>query len=252
MNEAVHSNQREIRPARRLILLPGMDGMGELFSDFLKALPEWIAPAVVRYPAHTCLSYEELLPIVRSALPASDPFFVLAESFSTPLAVELAADPPANMQGLVIIAGFITPPIGGIQRWFLAAMAPLLFRMPLPAFWIRRLLLGPDAPPHLVGGVHLAIESVSPAVLSHRLRAILACDETRRSARVSIPVLYIRPDKDRLVSHKAFRDFCYAIPGAAVETIAGPHLILQREPRAAADVMVAFVDRILRFRATSS
>jgi len=81
---------------------------------------------------------------------------------------------------------------------------------------------------------------------------VLACNETERAARVSIPVLYIRPKDDRLVNDEAFRAVYSAMPGAAVETIAGPHLILQREPQAAADAMVAFLDRILRPPATSS
>jgi len=36
---------------RRLVLLPGMDGTGELFADFVEALPDAFDGRVVRYHA---------------------------------------------------------------------------------------------------------------------------------------------------------------------------------------------------------
>ena len=77
-----------------LLLLPGMDGTGELFAEFVKLLPSWIEPRVVSYPRDRRLSYDQLLPILESALPSNKPFVILAESFSTPLAVRFAAESP--------------------------------------------------------------------------------------------------------------------------------------------------------------
>ena len=85
----------------KLILLPGMDGTGELFADFVKALPN-LEIEVMRYPTDRHLSYEQLVPIVRSGISASEPFVFVAESFSTPLAIKLAADNPSNLKGVVI------------------------------------------------------------------------------------------------------------------------------------------------------
>jgi len=99
-----------------LILLPGMDGTGELFERFLNVLPAWIHPKVVRYPSCQALSYTDLLALVRSTLPASEPFVVLAESFSTPIAIRLAAEGPPNLKALIICAGFIESPVRGVVR----------------------------------------------------------------------------------------------------------------------------------------
>ena len=63
-----------------LLLLPGMDGTGELFADFVKLLPSWIEPHVVSYPRDQRLSYDQLLPILESALPSNESFVMLAES----------------------------------------------------------------------------------------------------------------------------------------------------------------------------
>ncbi len=43
----------------RLVLLPGMDGTGELFDPFIAALHGIISTSVVRYPAHLA-RYEAL------------------------------------------------------------------------------------------------------------------------------------------------------------------------------------------------
>ena len=95
----------------RLVLLPGMDGTGELFADFLTALPSWIVPEVIRYPTDRNLSYAQLQAELRPVLSRSGPFVLLAESFSSPLAVRLAADAPSGLRGLVLCAGFVCPPV---------------------------------------------------------------------------------------------------------------------------------------------
>ena len=44
----------------KLLLLPGVDGTGELFGDFVKMLPGWIKPHIVRYPRDQRLLYDQL------------------------------------------------------------------------------------------------------------------------------------------------------------------------------------------------
>ena len=83
----------------KLVLLPGMDGTAELFSEFIAALPEPFETVTVRYPAERPLSYSELANFVRAACPVSEPYMLVAESFSTPLAIQYAATNPANLGG---------------------------------------------------------------------------------------------------------------------------------------------------------
>jgi hypothetical protein len=71
----------------KLVLLPGMDGTGELFSEFAAALAGEFEIATVRYPTEQSLSYSELEGFVRAACPTSEPFVLLAESYSTPAAI---------------------------------------------------------------------------------------------------------------------------------------------------------------------
>ena len=64
--------------ARHLVLLPGIHGKGQLFEDFIAALPNTLVTAVVAYPATRFLSYGELRPYVGAPVPKAEPFVLLA------------------------------------------------------------------------------------------------------------------------------------------------------------------------------
>ena len=74
-----------------LLLLPGMDGTGDLFDAFVAALPATLDVVTVRYPAREPLGYAELQALARAAMPEKGPFVILGESFSGPIAISLAA-----------------------------------------------------------------------------------------------------------------------------------------------------------------
>jgi pimeloyl-[acyl-carrier protein] methyl ester esterase len=145
----------------QLILLPGMDGTGELFADLIKELPGEIETQIVQYPTDRCLAYSQLAPLVRSVAPASAAFVLIAESFSTPLSIQYAATKPPNLRGVVICAGFVTNPAQGWLLQVCSLLSPIFFRLPLPEFVVRRFLVGQDAPSSLVVAVRDAVSSVS-------------------------------------------------------------------------------------------
>ena len=93
------------------MLLPGLDGTGELFLDFLAALPELWTATIVTYPTDRFLRYSDLRPYVGAAVPQLEPFVLVAESFSTPLAVWYAATAPPNLTAVVICTGFVGNPV---------------------------------------------------------------------------------------------------------------------------------------------
>jgi pimeloyl-[acyl-carrier protein] methyl ester esterase len=228
----------------RLVLLPGMDGTGTLFADFVRALPNLFETEVVRYPFDKSLSYAELMNLVQAAAPASEPFVILAESFSTPLAVQYAATHPPNLKGLVLCAGFVSSPVRGWRRFACSLLAPIAFRFPPSRLLAELFLVGRDAPRSLVTAVRSAISSAHPKVLSDRLRGILACDVREAFDRITAPILYIQAQQDRLVHSPCLEEIRHIKPHVEVSTIAGPHLILQREPQKAAAVVARFVQTL--------
>jgi pimeloyl-[acyl-carrier protein] methyl ester esterase len=224
----------------KLVLLPGLDGTGELFSEFVAALAGEFETATLRYPTEQCLSYAELEDFVRAACPISGPFMLLAESFSTPLAIQYAASNPESPEGLVLCAGFATSPVRGWRRLLGWLLSPLVFRVPLPDLAAKLWLVGPDASPSLLAAVWSAVSSVRSKVLAARLRVVLGCDVRTELGRVAAPILYIRAKQDRFVSASCLEELRRIKPQMSVAALEGPHLLLQREPRRAAEVVAAF------------
>jgi pimeloyl-[acyl-carrier protein] methyl ester esterase len=231
----------------KLILLPGMDGTGELFADFIKALSVGSEAEVMRYPADRFLSYDQLISLIsltQSALSASEPFVVVAESFSTPLAAQLAATNPPNLKGIVLCAGFVTSPLRGWLRFLCLFLAPALFNVSLPEFVVRYWLAGPNVSPRLIAAVQTAISSVKPAVLSARLRAVLECDARAELEKIAVPILYLQAEQDRVVNTSCLEEIRRIKPEIAVSVFSGPHLLLQREPQNTADCVADFVRQL--------
>jgi pimeloyl-ACP methyl ester carboxylesterase len=232
----------------RLVLLPGLDGTGELFKPFLNAIGSSWTTTTVRYPNHIILSYDELMAYVGSAIPSSEPFVLLAESFSTPLAIRCAARNPPNLKALVICAGFVCSPVTGLRRFAASHLAMHLIRLGqlnfLSSFWLKLLLVGQRAAPSLLDEIRVAISSVRPEVLSARLRAILCCDVRPVLGQIRVPILYIQAGGDRLIPPGHLKEIRRIQPGAEPAIIDGPHLILQREPRRVAELVERFLRQL--------
>ena len=120
-----------------LVLLPGMDGTGIFFEDFAAALQPEFKPIIVRYPNDPSLGYTELEAVARAALPRDEPFLVLGESFSGPIAISIAASNPAGLLGLVLCVTFARNP---------HPLLPLVTAIlkPLPAWRVPRFIQQPN------------------------------------------------------------------------------------------------------------
>ena len=228
-------------PSTTLILLPGLDGTGNLFANFVSALTPSLDTRIVRYPTDRLLSYADLFTFVVDAVPQTQPFVLLAESFSTPLAVRLAATNPASLKGLVICAGFIGNPVRGWLRHMKILAHPYFFRIPPPRFVIEYFLIGAHAPRELRDDVRRTLRSVSPEVVALRVQAVMACDASEQLVRVRVPTLYLQAEQDRLVRKSSFQEIQELKPDTVLGSIAAPHFVLQREPRKAADLIAHFV-----------
>ena len=227
----------------KLLLLPGMDGTGLLFEPFLEALPVWLKPQVVASPAHEPLGYAELLSVVRSACPLLEEFVVLAESFSGPLAILLAASQPPGLRGAILCASFIRCPLRTPFRWLAAAALPIMFRLaPLwPARWA---LLGRHETVRLRQSFATALASVSSEALAARARAVASVDVTVELRMCQVPLLYLAGRQDRVVPVRCLRAIQQERPDTQVVELPGPHLLLPTLPAQAAHEVGQFIERI--------
>ena len=222
-----------------LVLLPGLDGTGKLFANFLKALDFSLIAQVVPYPPDVPLSYDELEPLVRAALPTRQPFVLLGESFSGPIAIRIAARPPPGLKGLILCVTFASNPFPNLA-WArrLAAFLPL---KSLPR-WIRApLMWGSTSPSKAPRQSERAMAGVATAVVRRRIAELLAVDETAALSQISVPTLELCAARDRVVSKSATMRIMHGIGHARRVDIDGPHLLLQTCPQECAAAVLAFM-----------
>ena len=224
----------------KLVLLPGLDGTGQLFRPLLAALPRDLRPTVIGYPPAQPLALADLASFVTKKLPP-EKVILLAESFSGLVALALLVSAPSRFRGVVFVGAFAEPP-----RPLLLRLAPLASRgaglmRSAPAFLLRQFCLGSDATAADLNMLREALAVVSPDVLAQRLQLI----GTRHSfgkAPFEVPAYYIRARQDRLVPASAADWFQKRFKQCEVEDIDGPHLLLQVRAREGA----AALQRIMR------
>jgi pimeloyl-ACP methyl ester carboxylesterase len=222
------------------ILLPGLDGTGILFAPFLRALPPGIEPVVVVYPADRTCSADELVGIVLAHLPQSEPCVLIAESFSGPIALKAASRHVMPPAAVVLCASFAQCPKPRVLIATLKSCGTALTRMRPPRWLVRRYLLG-DAAEEVVALFYHALGGVSPRVLAHRFSVLLEFDGGFAPLALKSPLLYLQAGGDRLVKPRNFEIVQRRYPGAHLERIASPHLILQVQPQASVQAISEFL-----------
>jgi pimeloyl-ACP methyl ester carboxylesterase len=236
-------SHRTIVSIMHLLLLPGMDGTGILFQPLVRELPPWITPVVVNYPADQPLSYAELLPLVRDAVPANGEFLVLGESFSGPLAVMLAATRPPKLRGVILSGSFVRSPLPPLLARLAARAQGWWFRV-TPSPLVRWLLLGRRPSREARELFDTALSRVTTAVLAARARAIAAVDATRELQACTVPLLYLLATHDRVVRPPSLKWIQQNHPQVEVATISAPHLLLETAPADAARSIADFAARV--------
>jgi pimeloyl-[acyl-carrier protein] methyl ester esterase len=219
-----------------------LDGTGDLFADFLPELPQTLNVIIAAYPPQRFLPYSELVSWLGGLVPKGGRFALLAESYGTPLAVKFAATHPPNLTGIILCAGFVSNPA---RRWGMLAKFlthSLFFRFRPPDFILKYFVVGSHAPDGLKLAVQRAVRSVSAEVLAERARAVISCDAKQEIRQVNVPLLYLQATEDRLVGRESLDEIRRLHPETISISVRAPHLLLQREPHAAAEAITRFLD----------
>ncbi len=225
----------ELKP--KIILLPGLDGTGDLFRPLLKSLPKGLDVQVINYPLFQKLSYLELVSHVVSQLPQT-PFILVGESFSGAIAHQIVLQQPANLKGVVFLVSFLQTP-----RSFLLGLASLLplslmMKIPMPDFLLKRFLFSCGAGKELNSLFRASLKRVSPQVLAFRLHELRRMPQImQKQGNVDVKALYIRADDDWLVPWACIQDFRICYNNLKIVTVSAGHLVAQGRPQPVADVI---------------
>ena len=224
-----------------LVLLPGLDGTGDLFAPVVDALGPNVPTQIVRYPLSDASDYATCKAIARDALPTDPPYVLLGESFSGPIAVSIAAAAPPGLRGLILCSTFARNP-----QPYLRPLRPLLSILPVHSapLWVSRfLILGKFATPALRKLHQQTLAHLPPTTVRERLRAILECDVSVALTNVRVPVLCLTAKHDRLIPSAAAHLIHHHVPAATIVEIDAPHFLLQCRPSDAADAIRTFLQQ---------
>jgi pimeloyl-[acyl-carrier protein] methyl ester esterase len=225
-----------------IVLLPGLDGMGELFAPFVNALGPQTDAIVVSYPADQALDYQALEHFARTHLPVGRSYFLLGESFSGPIAIALAASRPEGLIGLVLCATFARNPHPYFSPFkALIRLLPLKSKLRGLISWF---MFGKFADRQTLSVLERSLERVSLAALRMRLCSVLDVDYSARLAQMNVPILYLLATDDRIVFGRSCRHIARLLPAVTVVPLEGPHLLLQARPDVTAQMVGQFMRRV--------
>jgi pimeloyl-[acyl-carrier protein] methyl ester esterase len=222
-----------------LLLLPGMDGTGVLLAELKARLLRRRRVEVLSHPADPTLGYDALTALVMERLPG-ERCVVLGESFSGPIAIEVAAREPQRIAGLVLAASFARSPLPAFLRLLAGRLDPKW----TPRWAIEAALLGGSGTPALKASLRKVMATLPPEVIRRRTAEIAGVDKRERLRRVACPILCLVGSRDRLVGRRCADEIAKAHPGCTVRVLDAPHMLLQTQAGPAADAIDAFCDRV--------
>jgi len=220
------------------VILPGLDGTGLLTEEFAAGDWKGLAVQVMPIPIEGPQDYPSLAKRLAADLPPG-PLILLGESFSSPLALLLAARERQRVIALVLAGGFCSSPVSPALS--LIPVRPLFLIRP-PTTILRKFLAGADASKALIQRMSQAIRSVSSGTLTERVRVILALQEKDCPAPEGVPTLLLQARQDAMISWETQSRLERHFVEPTVIWIDSPHLLLATRPEACREAVLGFLE----------
>ncbi len=224
--------------ALAIVLLPGLDGTGELLKGLSEQLAGHRPVELFDYPLDRQMSYAELVTYVVKRAP-NRRFVILGESFSGPIAIEIAETDP-RVSGLVLAGSFARHPLP-------AQLAPLAWA--LDVRWVPRrivaaALMGLRAAPEIEAQLNGVLAKVPREIVRARLHEALRVDKRDQLRRTKCPLLCLHGRQDRLVRKKSVDEITDARPDGEVHWLDAPHMLLTTHAATAAGIINQFCSEL--------
>jgi len=222
----------------KIILLPGLDGTGMLFKEMLKALPNALTIQVICLDELEGNSYANKAQYLANSLSSSE-LFIVAESYSGPLAYALCNILGSKVKQLVLLASFISAP-SLLSRF--AHLIPVFALKPskLNIWLLNKVGFASSANKNQVSDVFKSISFANKTKLKNRLHNISRLSKPKNLH--ATPVVYIKPTNDLLVNSRAVDDVKSVFSNTKVVTINGGHFIAQTHSIECANIIKRAID----------
>lgn len=232
---------RENEMPIKALLLPGLDGTGKLLDDFAQAAPSKMICEIVRYEKHFT-TLDDFVTVAALKLRTETKTVVIAESFSGPIATQLASRFPERIAAIVFAASFVEPPYGSLLRLIRAfpklalnnlisdnltsdnlTFGNLIFRRWL----VKHCCLNGVQDKSLIDKALTVVESLDADVIRRRVALLSRVESVSSSA---IPVLDFQATHDRALSRTATTSVAQTFPNATTVKFDAPHFLLLAQP----------------------
>ncbi len=215
----------------KIVLLPGLDGTGKLFTPLIEELDSSIEIQIINYDTQKKQSYQELFNYVMDNLP-SDNFILVAESFSGFIAYQIGLKKLDNLKHIVLVATFLQNP-----RPILLKLIPnsYILSLSIPKIVIKMFFLGFSTNNKTIELFQETIKTVSHEVLYFRLQEIKNLKLIKK--KIKTPMTYIQANDDQLVLKRSLKDWENISHTLKVHHVDGKHFILQSNPKRCAKII---------------
>lgn len=220
-----------------LVLLPGMDGTGELFEPFTDILPSSVNALVIPLLQEIGASYQAQARYVASKI--HGPSIIVAESYSGMVALALVKEFPEKVEKIVFVASFLSSP-SRLSKLAGNIPQPIIKLAKEPNWLLEKLLFGRGDKQYLRQKFKQVMSSISPALIQFRLRQISSIGAPEVES--TVPSLYLLANQDILVSKSVVAIFIDTFKNVIVNELDGTHFLLQTNPKGAWRAIQAFVE----------
>ncbi|WP_394239062.1 alpha/beta fold hydrolase [Pseudomonas anguilliseptica] len=219
----------------RLVLLPGLNGSSTLFGPLLAHLHPALKVQALELSTEDSQAYKDLADRLLGRL-GNTPYVLLGESYSGPLAYQLALYRPPGLRGVIFAASFLSRP---------HPLLPLLQHLPLPRWLLGQntllnlFCLNGQTSAELTLILRKEIQRLPTLLLRARLHSLSQLQKP--ALQLELPALHLLAKQDRLVTRKAqasLQTCCTQLTEIALD---GPHFLLQSQPQASADAIERFI-----------
>ncbi|MGI9387546.1 MAG: alpha/beta fold hydrolase [Methyloligellaceae bacterium] len=155
-----------------ILLLPGLDGTGELLRDLCDKLSAYRRVSVIDYPTERLLGYDQLTTLVEQRVP-NGRFVILGESFSGPIAIDIAVRKKTRVAGFVLASTFAKHPMPS----HFANLAKMLDLNWIPHVIVEAALLGTMGTPEIKATLARVLSDVPRDIIRIRAAQALSVDK---------------------------------------------------------------------------
>ena len=228
-----------VGPKFTVVLLPGLNGTSGLFQPLIDCAPDAYDVLTITYPTHEKQSYSELTcHVLEKLCDLTNPYILLGESFSGPLALMVSQSSPEGLVGVVLVASFIEAPnlkAGRFLPWTIG------FTLAKPLYSIRSALSRPDNK-GFIQAISRELERVSPNVLADRIQSIFSVEAHTALKECPVPIMYFRGKKDFIVPEKNLKNIVHIRPDISIAYFETQHFLLQSMPEKAWQEIDHFIE----------